>query len=305
MLIAARGTSDHAAVYGKYLIEILTGLPVSLAAPSVFTVYKKTLKLRNSLVIGISQSGKDLDVLEVIKAAKEEGAITVSITNFEDSALAREAKYHLFCACGEENSVAATKTFSSQMFLLANLTALWSGDAKLTAALLELPLKIEETFKVAEEIQVKIGRYRFMNECFILARGINYAIALEASLKIQETSYVRASAYATSDFHHGPYAMIHKNMPVFIFAPKGETLEEVWEMVLKLKEEEADITIISDVDELLEMGSCAFKIPPCDNDFISPFINVVVAQMLACKLSVEKGLDPDSPRGLKKVTLTK
>lgn len=305
VVIAARGTSDHAAVYGKYIIELMTGLPVSLAAPSIFTLYQKKLKLKGCLVIGVSQSGKAADVLEVIRGANEDGAITVSITNFEDSPLAQEARFHLNCACGIEKSVAATKTFTSQMFLLANLVALWAGNEDLKKELKLLPSKIQETFGISEQIIADVKRYRFMSECFVLARGINYAVALEASLKIQETTYVRAKAYATSDFHHGPFAMIDKDMPVFVFAPNGVSLNDVTEMIHKLKQQGADITVISNNEEILKLGECAFKIPQSDNDMITPFLNVVVAQMFACQLSIAKGLNPDSPRGLNKVTITR
>ncbi|MBC7961271.1 MAG: SIS domain-containing protein [Vallitaleaceae bacterium] len=305
VVIAARGTSDHAAVYGKYIIELMTGLPVSLAAPSVFTVYQKKLKLKGCLVIGVSQSGKAADVLEVIRGAKEDGAITVSITNFEDSPLALEADFHLNCACEIEKSVAATKTFTAQMFLLANLVAIWTENEDLKRELELLPFKIEETFEISEQIIADVKRYRFMSECFVLARGINYAVALEASLKIQETTYVRARAYATSDFHHGPFAMIDKDMPVLVFAPNGVSLRDVTEMIHKLKQQGADITVISNNEEVLKLGDCHFKIPQSDNDMITPFLNVVVAQMFACQLALLKGLNPDSPRGLNKVTITR
>jgi glutamine---fructose-6-phosphate transaminase (isomerizing) len=305
VIIAARGTSDHAAVYGKYIIELMTGIPVSLAAPSVFTLYQKKLKLKGSLVIGISQSGEAADVLEVIKSAKEDGAVTVSITNFENSPLALTSSFHLNCECGEEKSVAATKTFTAQMFLLASLVAQWIEDEGMKKELRLLPELISETFKISEQIINNVKRYRFMNECFVLARGINYAVALETSLKIQETTYVRAKAYATSDFHHGPFAMIDANMPVFVFAPDGISINDMKEMINKLKEQDADITIISNNDEVLKMGDCSFKIPQTANDMISPFLNVVVAQMFACQLALIKGLNPDCPRSLNKVTITR
>jgi glutamine---fructose-6-phosphate transaminase (isomerizing) len=139
VIIAARGTSDHAAVYGKYVIELLTGIPVSLAASSIFTIYKKSLRFQNALVIGVSQSGRAADVLEVLKSANEHGAVTVGITNFPDSPLAEEVRYHLSCEAGLEKSVAATKTFTTQIFLLAQLAALWAGDAELEKEICTLP----------------------------------------------------------------------------------------------------------------------------------------------------------------------
>jgi len=305
ILIAARGTSDHAAVYAKYATEIMLGIPVTIAAPSVVTVYNRNLKLKNTLVIGISQSGKAADVLEVIKSAKSSGALTVSITNFPESPLALEAEYHLDCSAGLEKSVAATKTFLAQIALLATLTAVWAEDVNIVNEITRLPKNVEDIIHNSGSINEKAQRYRYMEECFVLARGVNYAIALESALKIQETCYVRAKAYATSDFYHGPYAMIENGMPVIVFAPKGPSLKDVKEMIFKLKGSGAELIIISDDEEIREFGICSFAIPCINNDIISPFYNVVIAQIFACRLALAKGLNPDSPRSLNKVTITK
>ncbi len=303
--IAARGTSDHAAVYGKYIFELTLGIPVSLAASSVYTIYRKNLKLKDTLVIGISQSGKAADVLEVIKGANQQGAITVAITNAPDSPLATEAKYHLYCEAGIEQSVAATKTFTTQLYLLAQMAAEWSGDKQMKEELLAIPREISHTFEIASQIEAKVERYRFTDECFVLARGINYAISLEAALKIQETTYIRAKAFATSDFQHGPIAMIDGDIPVLIFGPEGPSLKDVSAMAGRLKNANVELIIVSNNQDMLSMGNTAFPIPETKNDMVSPFYNVVIAQMFACRLAITKGLDPDNPRGLNKVTITK
>ena len=305
IMIAARGTSDHAAVYGKYIMEIMLGIPVTLAAPSVYTVYHGNLKLKNTLVIGISQSGKAADVLEVLKSAKSSGAITVSITNYPDSPLAKEADYHLDCSAGAETSVAATKTFLAEITLLAVLTAVWAGDEKVLDAIKHMPQDIENIIENSDYISDKVQRYRYMEECFVLARGVNYAVALESALKIQETSYVRAKAYATSDFYHGPYAMIDKGMPVIVFAPTGPALNDVKDMISKLNDSGAELIIVSDSIEIRNLGICSFEIPAAQSDITSPFYNVVVGQIFACSLSLVKGLSPDHPRSLSKVTITR
>lgn len=305
VIIAARGTSDHAGIYGKYIIEIKKGIPVVLAAPSVFTIYGKDIKMDNSLVIAISQSGRAADALEVVRSARKQGAPTIAITNFEDSPLALESEFHLFCGVGEEKSVAATKTFMSQIYLLARFVAAWCQDEVFKNELDKLPALLTKTLALSEQIKNLVIRYRFMDECFVLARGTNYAIALEASLKIQETCYVRAKGYAISDFHHGPFAMIGENMPVIVYAPVGESLKDCMEMLLKLRDARADILVVSNNSEILEMGNCSIKIPDNVNDFITPFINAMVAQIFACNLSVLKGLNPDKPRGLSKVTFTR
>lgn len=305
VVIAARGTSDHAGVYGKYIIEYVLGIPTALAAPSIFTVYRRDMKLENSLVIGISQSGRAEDVLEVVKSANKCGAVTVSITNDDKSPLAAEAGYHLYCNAGLEKSVAATKTFTSEMYLVALLVAEWSGNEEIKRELSGLSEKIYSIFSEEKHIIDRVERYRYINDCFVLARGVNYAIALESALKIQETTYVRASAYATSDFYHGPYAMVEKDTPIIIFAPDGPALDNMLEMIAKLRDSNAELIIVSNNEAVRKMGSCAFEIPETCNDLISPFYNVIIAQMFACRLALAKGLNPDSPRGLKKVTITK
>jgi glucosamine--fructose-6-phosphate aminotransferase (isomerizing) len=302
--IAARGTSDHAAVYGKYLIEYLLGIPVALAAASIFTVYHKNLNFKNVLVIGISQSGEAADVLEVVKSANQHGAITVSITNAFDSPLAGAAKFHLYCNAGVEASVAATKTFTSQIFLLAQLVTEWAEQRNVQAELAKVPEKVAATLELSKDIHHKAERYLLMNECFVLARGINYAIALEAALKIQETNYVRAQAFASSDFQHGPIAMLDRNFPVMVFAPEGPAFQDVHEIINILQKNQVELMIVSNKKELLAQSPCGFAIPATDNDLISPFFNVVVAQVFACQLALIKGLDPDHPRGLHKVTIT-
>lgn len=304
VVLAARGTSDHAAVYGKYVIELLLGIPVSLAASSIFTVYHGKMNLGNCLVIGISQSGKAADVLNVLRGAKSSGAVTVGITNNADSEIAREPEFFLSCEAGIEKSVAATKTFSTQIFLLASLAAEWAENREARNEIYSMPGRISAVYDVAGEIQSKVERYRFMNECFVLARGINYAVSLETALKIQETTYVRAKAFATSDFQHGPIAMIGRDIPVLIFAPDGPSLRDVSSMVNKLGSEHIEMIIVSNRKDMLDLGTTSFSIPATANDIVSPFYNVVVAQMFACRLALSKGLDPDNPRGLKKVTVT-
>ncbi len=305
VVLAARGTSDHAAVYGKYVIELLLGIPVSLAASSIFTIYQGNMNFENCLVIGVSQSGRAADVLEVMRNAKKNGAVTVGITNNAESDIALECEFFLNCEAGIEKSVAATKTFGTQIFLLAALAAEWAENTVLQEEIYQLPERLPQVFGVAEDIESKVERYRFINECFVLARGINYAISLEAALKIQETTYVRAKAFATSDFQHGPIAMLDRNIPAFIFAPDGPSLKDVTDMIEKMRKQDIETIVISNRNDILEMGTTAFRIPETSNDIISPFFNVIVAQMFACKLSLVRGLNPDNPRGLHKVTVTK
>lgn len=303
--IAGRGTSDHAAIYAKYILELLTGIPVALAAPSIVTVYKRRLKLKNCLVIGISQSGEAADVLEVVREGKLNGAVTLAVTNTPSSPLAQEAAFHLDCAAGPELSVAATKTFTAQMILLAFFAAAWSDYPELKDELAGVPEGISSILKNVAGFTEAVERHRFIEECFMLARGVNYAAALEAALKIQETSYVRAKAFAASDFFHGPIAMIERDIPVMALVPGGPSFDYMHGALRKLINRRMELLVVSDQNKALQLGSTGIRIPETGNDFISPFFCVTVFQMFACMLAVERGINPDRPRGLKKVTVTR
>ncbi len=305
VVIAARGTSDHAGMYGKYLIETMLGIPVGLAAPSAITLYGGKMNYNDTFVLGLSQSGSAADVLEILRAANVTGGLTVSVTNRLDSPLAKEASVHLYCNVGEEKSVAATKTFTSEMYLVALLIAEWAGDQSFADKLANVPSLIAEMLDRDREIQELVNRYRFMSECFVLSRGLAYPIALEAGLKIQETNYVRARAYPISDFHHGPFAMVEEGTPVLFYMPDGPAGKDSVEMLRKLQAAEADILVVSDSEELRGFGTVSFAIPTCGDDGISVFCLAVFAQLFAANLAEVKGRNPDAPRGLKKVTITK
>lgn len=304
--IAARGTSDHAGTFGKYLIESMVGIPAGLAAASTITLYGGKINFKNMLVIGISQSGAAADVLEVIKQAKATGATTLTITNTLESPLATAADFHLYCDAGLEKSVAATKTFGAQLYLIANFAAMWADNKQLISDLANIPDNIIKVLDKNAEIADLTKRYRFMNECFVLSRGYNYPLAMEAALKIQETNYVRAKAYPISDFHHGPFAMVDEGMPVFMYVSGGTIKEDSNAMIEKLKGVGADICMISDDDDLLSEGTVSFKIPDTKgSDAVAAFYFAIFAQLFACNLTAVKGRNPDAPRGLNKVTITK
>lgn len=304
--IAARGTSDNAATYGKYMFEVLTGLPVALAAASVITIYNKKPILNNSLVIGISQSGEAKDVARVVESGKDCGTITVAITNNPDSPLAKLADFNLDCAAGKEFSVAATKTFTSQMYLIGLLAAYTAGSKDTIEKLSQVPELIEQTFSAVKNIKILALKYKNFDEFIILGRGFNYAIAQESALKIMETSYVRAKAFATSDFYHGPLAILQNDIPVMVFAPKGETENDTREILKKIKAAGSAALVVTDSTdkEISALADDVLKIPCAPCDMISPFGSAVTAQLFACFLAVAKGYDPDKPRMLNKVTIT-
>ena len=304
IFIAARGTSDHAAIYGKYVFETLLGIPVGLAAPSVTTVYGKDVDYSTSVVIGISQSGEAKDVLYVLESAKRSGAYIISITNDENSEIANMANTHIHLCAGSEKSVAATKTFTSQMFALVQIAAACAEDEQLSSAIKKMPAEIKKVIELDEALKQASKRYRFMDSCFALSRGYDYCMAFEAALKMQECAYIKAKAYSVSDFMHGPIAMIERDTPCLVYLSKGRFSEEMGDVIGRLKEVDADITVVSDDESLLKLADQAIMLPKVCHEILSPLYIAPVIQLFACYSSLTKGLTPDTPRGLKKVTIT-
>ena len=304
VVIAARGTSDHAGVFAKYLIETYCGVPVSLAAPSVYTVYEGALCLKNQLVIGLSQSGRAADAVEVLSRARACGAVTAAITNEPESPMVSCAEFHLDCSMGPEKSVAATKTFIGELYLILSLVAKWSGNALLRNELKHIPQVIEKTYKQAEMIEQAAGRYRFIQDSFVLGRGFAYPIALEFALKTQETCYIRSRGYATSDFYHGPVAQVSDGTPVFQFALGEKLTEDSVKMIDRLHQAGGDVFVFTQDAAVLAKADSGVLLPECD-EICAIFAASAAMQMFACALSTLRGLNPDNPRGLSKVTITK
>ena len=303
---AARGTSDHASIYASYIISSLVGIPTALALPSVVTAYNGKLNLKDALVIGVSQSGKAADVLAVMERAKQNGALTVAVTNDLESPMAKFGDYHLYCNAGLEESVAATKTFTTQMYALALLAGYWADNKAFLEKLDKVPAAAEELLSyIPQEIEKIIQRYRYMENGFVLARGYSMAIALETMLKLQETNYVKMKGYAVSDFWHGPLAQVDKDTPVILYAAKGPVFDNCKEMLAKLDDIGAEVILVSDDSDLVAGRKLAFKVPDLGCDCVAPFMFAIFAQMFACRLTAVKGRNPDAPRNLNKVTITK
>lgn len=303
---AARGTSDHASIYASYLISTYVGVPTALALPSVITAYDGKLCLKDALVIGVSQSGKAADVLAVMEKAKQCGALTIAVTNDLQSPMAQFGDYHLYCNAGLEESVAATKTFTSQMYVLAMLAAVWGDNAAMLAKLDEVPGAVEQLLSyIPHDIEKIIQRYRYMENGFVLSRGTSMAIAFETMLKLQETNYVKMKGYAVSDFWHGPLAQVDEGTFVILYAPEGPVFENCKEMLAKLDEIGAEVVLVSDNEDIVAGRPFSFLVPKLGCDCVSPFLFAVFAQMFAYKLTTVKGRNPDAPRNLNKVTITK
>ena len=315
-IAAARGTSDHALIYFKYVLETYSPYTVGLAAPSVITLYDGKADFSNSIVIGCSQSGKAADVLEVLKRGNGQGSITVAVTNDENSPMAKEAKYHLFCAAEEEKSVAATKTFSAELFCLLWLASELSGDKALIGAVDDLSGKIAGVFPKIDDITTFCAnKFNGMKSGFVLSRGITFPIALEATLKLQETCYIQMKGYAGSDFYHGPMAMVNEKTPVFVYCAKCALSERIADLIRadqkkcvdKMLELNAPVIIVTN-DKILAEEYKSAHVAYFDFDAgeeSTMFAFALFAQMVACKISCSIGNNPDSPRALNKVTITK
>jgi len=307
ILIAARGTSDHAALYGKYLFETMNGIPVGLAAPSISSIYKASVRVAGGLMIGISQSGEAADVVSVLQQANRDGADTLAITNVADSPLAQAAHDTITLHANVERAVAATKTFTSTMASLLLLSAAIGRNKDLRSNLKALPDLLGETLEQEGHIHAKVERFRYLSECVVLGRGYNLSTAYEMSLKLRETCYVRAQPFASPDFVHGPIAIIEEGYPVIAFANEGAALPSVLEVIEKVKSRGAEAVVIGNARQALDIADVAFPLETSLEvpEVVSPFPSIVVGQIFAESLSVLRGIDPDAPRGLRKVTITR
>ena len=305
IVIVARGSSDNAALFGRYLLEITTGIPVSLAAPSIYTLYGARIDFRGALVVAVSQSGESTDTNLVVSQARKQGALTVGITNEASSSLAKLAEHVFFVRAGKERSVAATKTYTGQVLMLYLLA--YALGAKLRPDdLARIPERVHLALQTEREIAGLSERYRFMDHCVVVGRGLNYANAFEFSLKLMETCYVVAERFSSADFLHGPIALVEQNFPVFAFAPPGKTWPSIGETLTKLQGLQAEIVAITDSGnrEVDQRATRVIRLPRRVKEILTPIPYVVPAQIFAACLATHKGLDPDRPRTLTKVTLT-
>ncbi len=301
--IAARGTSDHAAIYAQYLLGSLLRLPVMLATPSLHTIYAAPPDLSKALVIGISQSGKAEDVRAVLRDARQQGALTLAITNFADSPLAQTAAYHLPLLAEIEFSVAATKTYTAQLTVIAMLASSLADDTTMQSELTALPQAATDTLQLSHGIAGWAQHYRDMDRLTVLGRGYNYATACEISLKVKELTYIASEGYSEADFRHGPIAVVQQSYPVILVAPRGKALAAMHDMLTTLQVKGADTLIISNDSDLLQEGKRAMPISTIP-EWLSPIIAVMPGQIFAMHQALARGYEVDKPRGLSKVTIT-
>lgn len=305
VVLAARGTSDNAGRYAKYVLGAMNGLTVALATPSLFSIYERPPRFDRALVMAISQSGRSPDIVAVLAEARRQGALTAALTNAPDSVLAGQADIIVDLNAGEERSVAATKTYTTELVAVALLSATLAGDGEMWAELDRLPEAVADTLEMNEEIAQVVTRYRYMERCVVIGRGYNYATAFEMALKMKELTYTAVEPYSSADFLHGPLALIEPGFPVIVIAPQGAMQGEIRAFMSTLKEGQAEIVAISDVPEILELARIPLRLPHSVPEWLSPVTAIIPGQLFSLHLAHARDYDVDVPRAIRKVTETR
>ena len=303
--LAARGTSDNAGRYANYLWGAVNGLPLALATPSLFTYYHQPPRLKDALVIGVSQSGRSPDIVSVIEEGRRQGCPTLAITNLPGSPLAQAADMVLEIQAGTENAVAATKTYTAELMAIAMLSAALDGSAERWDELARLPGWVAQALALDDDLARMTPRYRYMQHCVVIGRGYNYATAFEWSLKLKELTYVVAEPYSSADFLHGPIAMIAQGFPVMVVAVRGQVLDALLDLLRYLrKQHSAELVVISDSDEALSQAQSPIPLPAGVPEWLTPLVSIIPAQLFAYHLTLVKGYSTEAPRSIHKVTET-
>ncbi|MEO8391888.1 MAG: SIS domain-containing protein [Chloroflexota bacterium] len=305
VVLAARGSSDNAAHYSQYLFGTINTLSAALATPSIFTLYEQAPRLDDALVIAISQSGQSPDIISVIAEGRRQGALTVALTNAPDSPLAQTAEHTIYLHAGAENAVAATKTYSTSLMALAMLSSALAQDETRFETLARVPEWIEQVLRNRDWTNSSAERYTYVDYCVVASRGYNYSTAYEIALKLKELTYIVAEPYSSADFQHGPLALVEHGFPVFAIIPEGKLAGELITFFNQLKERGADLIVVSANPEALALAQTPLPIPSGIPEWATPLVMVVQGQLFALGLTLAKGFDPDQPRGIRKVTLTK
>jgi glucosamine--fructose-6-phosphate aminotransferase (isomerizing) len=302
VLFAARGTSDHAALYGKYLVEILLQLPAGLASPSSMTSYGARPDLRDVLFVAVSQSGGSPDLVESISTARACGALTLAITNAPQSGLATVAELAIDVGAGPELAVAATKSYTAELLSLYLLIdAIRGGDGSDAGGLHEAAsLLVADT----DPVQRIAARFAGVERLVVTGRGYSYPTALEAALKLMETSYVSAQAFSGADLMHGPMAMLQENSSVIAIVPDGVGGRAMRPVLDRLAALETNLVVVGGADAAAAAGAGGLLLPAGIDEAVSPLLEIIPLQLVARQLAISKGYDPDQPRGLLKVTQT-
>ncbi|MCW1969884.1 MAG: SIS domain-containing protein [Anaerolineae bacterium] len=301
--LAARGSSDNASVYGKYLLESLAKLPVALAAPSLYTLYKAPPRLNNAFVVGVSQSGHSLDIVNVVETARAQGAVTLGITNTPDSPLTRAAEHNVLLNAGLERALAATKTVAGQCMtyaMLAHALVEQMGE-KSPLDLAAIADEASSALALEASLAQFAREWRFAGRAAVIGRGYCYSAAQEMALKLKETTFITAEAYSAADFMHGPLALVEPGYAMIVLLNHDATLDTTVELLRKARERGAQPLVIA----TREASQAAEAHCIIDADAMTSNIAFIIAgQLFALHLSLLKGYNPDVSRGVSKVTVT-
>ena len=305
VFLAARGSSDNAGLYAKYLWGACNRLPIALAAPSLFSVYGTPPAIADALVVGISQSGRSPDIVSVIREGRRQGALTLAVTNEPGSPLAEAAELVIDTMAGVERAVAATKTYTTQLVTIAMLSAALADDPERRHWLGQIPALIEDVLELDDAIAAAVAHYRGMTHCAVLGRGFNYATAFEWALKLKELAHVIAEPYSPADFQHGPLALAHEGFPILAVVPEGAIAGVVMELLDRLvHKERVELLAVSNHQPALALAHTALPLPQGLPEWLTPILAIVPAQLFCYHLTRAKGLDTEDPRGLTKITMT-
>ncbi|HLX34380.1 MAG TPA: SIS domain-containing protein [Candidatus Limnocylindrales bacterium] len=306
VVIAARGTSDHAAIYAQYVLGARNRLPVTLAAPSIISMYGVAPRFDGALVVGISQSGESPDVVAVVEAGKEQGCPTLAITNAPGSPLASVADHVLDLRAGPELAVAATKTYTSELVAVAMLSAaLDDAPSAARAELEQVPAAIERALEQAGVAGSVAAELAAMRQAIVVGRGFEYATAREWALKLKEVALVFAEPYSPADLAHGPVAVLGPGAMVLAVAPSGVTAGQMHGILAGLRDNVGtDLLVMSDLPALRALGRWSIALPSGLPEWLAPIAAIVPAQLFTVALARAKGLDPERPPHIRKVTLT-
>lgn len=293
----ARGSSDHACTVLKYATENCLGWPVVSISPSLYTLARTPLRLSGALVVAVSQSGASPDVVQTLRQARTDRAITVALVNVEDSELAQAAEFVLPLHCGEERAVAATKSYLASIAAFLPVLNGLNPDAALSRALDHLPERLEETLLLGPEAAQLAERYRFAENLMILARGQHYGVAQEAALKLKEICGIHAEAYSTAEFEHGPKRLLAEGVPLIGFQSSDSAAQSLVQAYAGLIASGADLRTIGP-------AATHLRTPATGHAFTDVLPSILAFYLFAERLAALLGLNPDQPALLQKVTRT-
>lgn len=312
-VVLGRGTSDHAAIYARYLIEAELGLSTALAAPSLTTVYRRRIDWRDLLLVAVSQSGAGPDIVEVTRSARAAGALTIAVTNDVDAELGSVAEHVIWCAAGPERSVAATKTYVASVAAISALVAKVTGDRAESQALDRMPATLADVIArsrawVDGHGSGLVDAIAAAGRALVVSRGFNLATALEIALKLKETSSLFAEGYSSADLLHGPVALADPGVPVMVVRPRGRIGPAIDEATARVRAGGAPVWTIDGRGESgapARSGRRSLSLPLAMPESLTPMPFVIPGYVVAEAVALALGVDPDAPEGLTKITRTR